>query len=239
MLHLTLRSRRQLTAAVASLLLLGTLLAAGAHAATASYEVTGSVLFFDAPEPYIMNDPEPVSGGETFMLTFDVDDALPLTGGNGTTVSSYDAAVTNISLTIDTGDTFDASVEGVLAADNGSNHQWSFFAFESEPGASTTLPTVLSAYNFDTDTDEDFGLTSLNLVLLDLTSSVYGSSPPELVLPDPLDFGSQNLSISWVSFTTGAEIGIVFTINDVTVIPEPGTALLLMLGLGGLASRRR
>lgn len=229
--------------------LLAVLMAAGlfvvsaptAQATVHAFTVTGTVDFLDVPPDYIPSD-EPFVGGETFTLTFDFDDSTAQSSTNGTTVSSFAGAISNVSFSFSNGLSASATATDVLEADNGSNHQWSFSLFTGSPGFTTDLPDPLVATNDISGMDEDFGLQSVNLVLLDLQAGAYSQSPPELVLPTSAVFEDAFVDVTWESFDSpGAFISAVTTVSSVSstpiggavpVLTAPGLGLLLF-GLGG------
>lgn len=242
-------TRSGLPALPLALLLALCLSASIAQAAVHQVTVTGQVLFFDEPFPYSLNDPAPVTGGETFTLTFLFDDAAPQTSASGTDVATYGAATSNLQFTTSNGLAFSATQEGVLAAINaGANHQWSVFVSNGSPGYSGNLPDPLSAFNEDTFEDEDFGLADFSVTLLDAAEGAYVQTPPELVDPDVAVFETQFASILWTSFETGASLEAVLEVSSVTSTPlaaAPGLGGLglgllsaVLLGVGGVTSRR-
>lgn len=195
--------------------------------------ITGSILGLEVPQDFSLNDPDPVDGSETFTLTFRFDDAAPLSGGNGTTISEYAGAISDLALTISNGLTLATSSEGVLAADNGSNHQWSVFVFTGSAGFSSNLPDPLSVYNSNADADETFVLQTLDLALLDLTASVYSSSPPELVVPGA-QFDNPILDVTWQSVDSGEFVRILTSVSSVSSAPVGAAVPALGLPAIGL-----
>ncbi len=213
--HLKRRPIRQLTVSAILIFLLPVTAMAGLHDVT----ITGTILGLDVPQDFFLNDPDPVDGGESFTLTFQFDDATPISGGNGTTISEYGAAISNLNFVISNGVTIGIASEGVLAADNGSVHQWSVSVFTGSPGFTTNLPDPLSVYNSNTSMDESFGLQSLDVVLFDLTATVYSSSPPELVVPGA-QFGNPILDVTWQSFNSPGEfVRIQTSVSSVSSTP--------------------
>lgn len=230
-----------LSLAVALTLCAATVAGATIH----SFTVTGVVEVLELPPDYFLDDAEPVSGGETFTLTFDFDDAAPFLSGNGTTLSVYDPAVSNLVLSISNGVSVSASSEGVVAADNGSNHQWSWSLFSGAAGFATNLPDPLFATNDNSGSQETFGLQSIDFFLADPTGTVYTASPPELVLPTASVFSDQFLAIVWESFDSpGAFIRIETTVSSMTSTPVaaavpglglPAIGLLAACAMGAAA----
>ena len=218
--------------------------------------LTGTVQFFDEPFPYTLNDPFPADPGDSFTLTFQVDDQAAQTSTNGTTISEYGSAVSNFSLTIENGLAASATSDGVLAADNGSSHQWSLFADNGSPGFTSNFPDPLSVYDELLDEDQDFFFFSIDVFLFDNTASAYALSPPELVAPTPAVFTNQNVSVVWAGGGGGGppgQVSLVLDVTGFTATPVGGPAVpalglpaagLLLAGLtaiggAGLARRAR
>ena len=190
--------------------------------------VTGSVELLEFPPDYSPSDPDPVDGGETFTLTFDFDDAAPLSSSSGSTISSYDTAVSNLSLVLSNGVTWTTAQDGVLAADNGSNHQWSIQSFTGSSGFSSNLPDPLFVFNELGGEDESFGLQAMNFVIFDPTGTAYGSAPPELLLPSSSVFPDLFLDIVWESFDSpGNFVTIVTTVSSLSSTPVASAVPLL------------
>jgi hypothetical protein len=212
-----------------------------ALAAIHSYTVTGVVDFLEIAPNYTLNDPEPVSGGETFTITFEFDDQAVQTSTNGTTVSFFNFAVENFILSIDNGLNGSSPVETVLEADNGSNHQWSIAAFPSGP---SNLPESLSVFNELTASNEDFWFEFIDLTLYDFTTTAYAVSPPELIAPSSASFADPRFFMSWMSHDDpGAWVNVRATVTNVSSnmsAPVPGLALpglavlaLILVGVVG------
>ena len=218
-------------------LVLSFLLATAASAVVHSYTVTGSVIFLDVPEEYFLEDEEPFSGGETFTLTFDLDDASPQSSTNGSTVASYDAAISNWSLSFSNGLDADATTGGVLAAVNtggAGNHQWSNTFFSGSPTFTTTLPDPIFATNDNTFEMETFGLEIVGFSMFDSQSNAYVVTPPELLAATLTVFETPFLDIVWSSFENpGAQIQLATSVSNVVVVSAPTP--VPVFGLPGMA----
>lgn len=147
----------------------------------------------------------------------------------------------------------ESSTEGAL-------WNWNYFIrVESTTGGSPALTDyqIDIYYDFDTALDNPLG----DLGRIDVTASLLASAPPGVTLVedsqnllfgflaadappfidapsgsfDPTALGEYNFAIQ----VSRAGFGIETVAMDVQVVPEPGTALLLGLGLAGLSRRSR
>ncbi|MFK7894735.1 MAG: hypothetical protein AB8G23_02805 [Myxococcota bacterium] len=243
----------RLAVSLSAVLGLSLFLAPAASAVVHSYTVTGSVLFLSVEPGYFLDDTPAFFGGETFVLTFDLDDASPQTSTNGTTVATYGAAISNWNLTFSNGPVATASTGGVLAAigtGGGGLHQWSNTYFLGSPTFSTSLVQTIFATDENTFETEVFELQTVDFSMFDLQSTGYSSTPPELLAPTLAVFETPDLEIIWASNESSATIAATISVSGVTVasgpaaVPVfgfPGLAVLVAgLGVvGGTAVRRR
>ncbi len=217
---------------------------AAARAAIHVVTIAGTVEGFVEPPGFLLDGSPPVNGGESFTLSFHLDDAAPRVS-MGPEFALYYPAISNVSFTISGVGSIGADAGFALTAINtSSNHQWSTFVESDALNFAGTPLETLSLSNTSLGEDEDFTLDYINVDLFDLSESVYTETPPELVAPSsssfPLGFGQ----VYWLGGSSLASASIELSVDSVSSAPvgapvpllAPAPLGLLGLGMTGVAS---
>lgn len=229
-----------------------------ADAAVTSYQLTG--VFDSAPEVYAYDNNlgqdldttewglTPQLFGQQFTLTFDVDEATPLTSITGVFTSFYnfDGAASNVSLVVG-GIPFASAASGdVRQVVASASHTWSLDSTEA-----TLAGPPLELFDYANGFPPGFMVERpfLSLGLFDSDQNAYGPGAPDALITlseavflgdAPIGFITDSLTL-FLSGPEDAEVSIDYSltgaISSISVVPEPSS--LALLGLGGIVFARR
>lgn len=235
-------------ATVVTPLILSSLLATGANAATTTYELTG---FFSSPgtldASFAGSVGQPFTLPASFVLSFDVDDSV---AGNSSIFfpsTSFPGAASNLSLLIDASPfpiifwTSPSAEVRQVFAEAPSPQRWIWSSYQG------TFSDGLTATGTSSGEPVELSGTSVEIDLVDVARVLYATelASTSLITLDPTKISFGEISLFWSGENDDGDFadfnitGSIQSISPVTAVPAPAAGWLLGTALLGLTARRR
>ncbi len=218
-------ARRILISASAVGLVFALVPSGSASAATVFYAGSGVIDFANGGTTYAV--------GDSFEFTFAIDDGA-LADPGVTNGARYVQAMKDFQISFENGTSLAVDATDLSLNARSDRHRLQINPTAAiDPGFVTTIPVEVE----DDVLLEDYRYSSFQLRLDDLDQLLFPQSPPELAPFPGIDTG--DLSIFWDAIANTSVLFVTGEVQEVYIVPEPSTALLLAAGLAGLAVARR